>query len=150
MLLCVWIEWIILSVSLDFDGVLNFLYRVNDLMKIKQGLFLLRVNKTLFSSEQISFLQEEFSVLPSQQVQDVYLEDVLYNLLGFIFRENEKSGLVSQRNICNHVGISKVTAQKRIENLLKRGLVISRKRGRSKFLHVTDKGKELLHQRKTI
>jgi PAS domain S-box-containing protein len=133
-----------------FDRVLNFLYRVNDLMKIKQGLFLLRVNKTLFSSEQISFLQEEFSILPSQQMQDVSLEDMMYNLLSFIFKENEKNSLVSQKNICNHFGIVKVTAQKRIEDLLEKGLIISRKRGRSKFLHVTDKGKELLHRRKTI
>jgi PAS domain S-box-containing protein len=133
-----------------FDRVLNFLYRVNDLMKIKQGLFLLRVNKTLFSSEQISFLQEEFSMLPSQQMQDVSLEDMMYNLLSFIFKENEKNSLVSQKNICNHFGIVKVTAQKRIEDLLEKGLIISRKRGRSKFLHVTDKGKELLHRRKTI
>ena len=133
-----------------FDRVLEFLYRVNDLMKIKQGLFLLRVNKTLFSSEQISFLQEEFSMLPSQQMQDVSLEDMMYNLLSFIFKENEKNSLVSQKNICNHFGIVKVTAQKRIEDLLEKGLIISRKRGRSKFLHVTDKGKELLHRRKTI
>jgi len=133
-----------------FDRVLDFLYRVNDLMRMKQGLFLLRVNKTLFSSEQISFLQEEFSMLPSQQMQDVSLEDMMYKLLSFIFKENEKSSLVSQRNICNHFGISKVTAQKRIEDLLNKGLIISRKRGRSKFLHVTDKGKELLHRRKTI
>ena len=133
-----------------FDRVLDFLYRVNDLMRIKQGLFLLRVNKTLFSSEQVCFLQEEFSMLPSQQMQDVHLEDVLYNVLGFIFKENEKNSLVSQKNICNHLGIVKVTAQKRIENLLKKELIISRKHGRSKFLHVTDKGKELLHQRKTI
>jgi len=133
-----------------FDRVLNFLYRVNDLMRMKQGLFLLRVNKTLFSNEQFSFLQEEFSMLPSQQMQDVSLEDVMYDLLGFIFKENEKNSLVSQRNICNHFGSAKVTAQKRIEDLLNKGLVISRKRGRSKFLHVTDKGKELLHQKKTI
>ena len=133
-----------------FDRVLNFLYRVNDLMKIKQGLFLLRVNKTLFSSEQVCFLQEEFNMLPSQQLQDVSLEDVMYNLLGFIFKENEKNSLVSHKNICNHFGIVKVTAQKRIKDLLKKGLIISRKRGRSKLLHMTDKGKELLHQRKTI
>ena len=133
-----------------FDRVLDFLYRVNELIRMKQGLFLLRVNKTLFSNEQVSFLQEEFSILPSQVMQDLYLDDVLYDLFIFIFKENEKSSLVSHKNICNHVGISKVTAQKRIENLLKRGLVISRKRGRSKFLHVTDKGKELLYRRKTI
>ncbi len=89
-------------------------------------------------------------MLPSQQIQDVSLENVMYDLLGFIFKENEKNSLVSHKNICNHFGIVKVTAQKRIENLLKKELVISRKHGRSKFLHVTDKGKELLHRRKTI
>jgi len=117
---------------------------------MKKGLFLLRVNRTLFSNEQFSFLHEEFSILPPQQKRDLYLEDMLYDLFIFIFKENENSSLVSHKTICDHFGIVKVTAHKRIESLLKKGLIISRKRGRSKFLYVTDKGKELLHQRKTI
>jgi len=133
-----------------FDRVLNFLYRVNDLTRITQGLFLIRLNKMLFSDEQINFLQEEFSMLPSHQMQDMYIEDVLYDLFVYIFKKNEKNSLVSHKNICDHFGIVKVTAQKRIENLLKKGLIISQKRGRSKFLHVTDKGKDLLRLRKTI
>ncbi len=139
-----------LITQFGFGKVLNFLYRVNELTIMKQGLFLLRVNKMLFSNEQVSFLQEEFNMLPSQQIRDMYLEDVLYDLFVFIFKENEKNSLVSHKNVCDHFGIVKVTAQKRIEDLLKKGLIISRKRGRSKFLYVTDKGKELLNRRKTI
>jgi len=89
-------------------------------------------------------------MLPSHQMQDMYIEDVLYDLFVYIFKKNEKNSLVSHKNICDHFGIVKVTAQKRIENLLKKGLIISQKRGRSKFLHVTDKGKDLLRLRKTI
>ena len=139
-----------LIIQFGFDRVLNFLYRVNELIGMKKGLFLLRVNRTLFSNEQFSFLHEEFSILPPQQKRDLYLEDMLYDLFIFIFKENENSSLVSHKTICDHFGIVKVTAHKRIESLFKKGLIISRKRGRSKFLYVTDKGKELLHQRKTI
>jgi len=133
-----------------FDRVLNFLYQVNDLIRRTKSLFLLRVNKMLLSNEKISYLQEEFSMLPSHQMQNQYLDNTLYDLLVFIFKENKKNSLVSHKNICDHFGIVKVTAQKRIEGLLSKGLIASRKSGRSKFLHMTDKGKELLNQRKTI
>ena len=133
-----------------FDGVLDFLYKVNDLIGKNHALFLLRVNKTLFSREQNCFLQEEFSSLPTHQMDNVHLVDRLYDILEYVLKENEKNRLISQRNICSHVEISKVTAQKRINNLIKKELIISRKRGRSKYLHVTDKGKELLHRSKSM
>lgn len=134
----------------DFNEVLNFLYHLNDIIRTHNALLLVRFNRSLLTLEQLGYLSEEFSTLPSQQITDVYLEDFLYNLLDFIFKENSKNVFVSQKHICSHFSISKATAQKRIEHLQTQGLIISQKHGRSKFLYVSDKGKELLRQRKAI
>jgi len=134
----------------DFNEVLNFLYHLNDIIRKQHALLLVRFNRALISSEQLGYLSEEFSTLPSQQINDVYLEDFLYNILDYIFKENSKNVFVSQKHICSHFSISKATAQKRIEHLHTYGLIISQKHGRSKFLYVSDKGKELLRQRKAI
>lgn len=130
----------------SFHEVLNTLYGLADLIKQEQGILLLRVNKLLFTPEQYAFLQEEFSKLPSQEIQYVHLQDDEFHILEYIHEQNQKNSLTSQKHICQHYSISKVTAQKRLEELLTKGLIISKKQGRSKFLYVTDKGREILQK----
>jgi len=130
----------------SFHDVLNTLYRIADIIKQKQGLLLLRVNKLLFTPEQYAFLQEEFNKLPSREIQHVHLRDDEYSILQYIYEQNQKNSLISQKHICNQYSISKVTSQKRLEELLGKGLIISKKQGRSKFLYATEKGKELLQR----
>ncbi len=130
----------------SFHEALNTLYGLADLIKQEQGILLLRVNKLLFTPEQYAFLQEEFSKLPSKEIQYVHLQDDEFHVLEYICEQNQKNSLISQKHICQHFSISKVTAQKRLEELLTKGLIISKKQGRSKFLYVTDKGRELLQK----
>lgn len=130
----------------SFHEVLNTLYSIADLIKQEQGILLLRVNKLLFTPEQYAFLQEEFNKLPAQEIQYVHLKDDEFYILQYVYEQNQKNSLVSQKHICNHYSISKVTAQKRLEQLLSKSLILSRKQGRSKFLHVTDKGREILQK----
>ena len=133
----------------SFSEVLNTLYKIIDIIKQQKGILLLRINKLPFTSEQYAFLNEEFNAIPSKELKNVGLEDVVYGILRHIWQQNTKNILVIQRDICTHFKISKITAQKRIEDLSTKELVISKKQGRSKYLYATDKGKELL-QKHTI
>ena len=74
----------------------------------------------------------------------------MYGILRYVWQQNTKNILVIQRDICTHFKISKITAQKRIEDLLNKELVITKKQGRSKYFYATDKGKELLQKHTTI
>lgn len=133
-----------------FENVLSMLYRLNDLVSLKKAILLVRINKTLFSSEQIAYLNEEFSIMPSKQLNNIFLGADENKLLTFIQIENKKNRMINQKDICNHLNISKVTAQKRIEELEEKGLVTSKLRGRSKYIYLTDKGKEILHRRQVL
>ncbi len=134
----------------SFNEVLSTLYKIIDLIKQQQGLLLLRINKLLFTPAQYAFLKEEFNTIPSKELKSIGLEDGVYDILHYIWQQNTKNRLVIQRDICSHCKISKITAQKRIEDLLNKNLVITKKQGRSKYLHATDKGKELLKRQATI
>jgi len=138
-----------LIIHFGFQQIMNLLYQVNDHIRSKQGLFLLKVNKSLFSSEQIVFLQEEFNTLPLKQIKgEEYLEDTISDILRFIYKKNERNSFVSQKNICSYFGFSKENARHQIEGLVKKGFLSTRTVSRSTYLYVTDKGKEMLQQQK--
>jgi predicted transcriptional regulator len=99
---------------------------------------------------QMAILQEEFLKLPSQRIEDVQLEETLFEILNYIHNENNRNVLVTHSKIEKTFSISKVTNQKRIESLIGLGLIFSRKQGKAKMLHVTEKGKKLLAQRYVV
>jgi len=134
----------------SFNEVLSTLYKIIDIIKQRQGILLLRTNKLLFTVEQYEFLQEELNKIPSKELENVGLEDAGYKILHYIWQQNTKNRVVTQKHVCAHCNISKITAQKRIEDLLTKELVLSKKQGRSKHLHATDKGKELLQKHSTL
>lgn len=138
-----------LIIHFGFQQIMNLMYRVNDLIRLKQSLFLLKVNKSLFSNEQIVYLQEEFNTLPLQQIEEREpLEETISDILRYISKKNEKNSLVSQKNICSYFGFSKEKAKHQIEVLVKNGYLSTRTISRSTYLYVTQKGREMLQQQK--
>jgi len=133
-----------------FEEVLTVLYTINDLIQSYNGLFFLRVNSNILTKENIGFLYEEFLQLPSQQIDNLTLTQELFDVLRYIQQENSNHKIVIQSHICKNLYLSKVTVQKRIDILLKKGLILTKKKGRANQLLITEKGKTVLHQRKTI
>ncbi len=129
-----------------FEPVLSILYRINDIIRKKQAILLLQINNELLNETQYELLKEEYQLLPSKEIKEIYLDDSLLEMLAHIYEENQSNTRVYQKNLCSQLSISKVTAQKRIDALIEKDLVFSRKQGRIKNLFITDKGKELLHK----
>jgi PAS domain S-box-containing protein len=134
----------------SFEEVMGMLYKLNDLTQQHKALFLLRINKLLFSEDQVEILKEEFSSLPYRHGEKVFLNEDLYNILQYIATQNEKNSLVSHTKLSHMFSISRVTTQKRIEELVEQNLLLSKKQGRSKFLFITDAGRELLRKREAL
>lgn len=137
-----------LIIHFGFQQIMNWLYRVNDIIRSKQGLFLLKANRSLFSNEQIVYLQEEFNVLNLQQIERREpFEDTIFDILKYVSKKNEKTSLVSQKNISSYFGFSKENVRHKIEGLVKNGYLSTRTISRSTYLYITDKGKEMLQQK---
>ncbi len=139
------IEYLIINSS--FESIIKNIYRLNDMIKKHNCLLLLRINSSLLDKTQMAILKEELQRLPEQQIDDVQLEETLFEILDYILIESKRNFLVSYSKIGDKFSISKVTTQKRIELLLENGLIFSKKQGRIKTLHITDKGKNLLNNR---
>jgi predicted transcriptional regulator len=142
------VEYLIINSS--FENVIKNIYRLNDMIKEHNCLLLIRINPALIDKTQMAILKEELNELPERQIDDVQLEETLFEILEYIQIENKRNAIVSYSRIGKQFTISKVTTQKRIESLLEKGLIFSKKQGRIKTLYITDKGKNLLTQRTII
>jgi PAS domain S-box-containing protein len=133
----------------DFETMMKGFYKLHDLVNQHDAILIICINKEMFTPKQFSMLKEEFDRLPSQQITEVYLDTNLYEILNYVFMENNINKIVTQMKICKYLSISKVTSQKRIKELIEKNLLTSKNAGRSKHLFITEKGKELLKNWKT-
>ena len=142
------IEYFIVNSS--FESVIKNIYRLNDMISKHNCLLLLRTNPLLLDKTQMAILKEEIQEIPERQIDDVQLEETLFDILNYIQIENRRNALVSHSMIGKQFSISKVTTQRRIESLLEKGLIFSKKQGRIKTVYIAEKGKTLLSHRSTI
>ena len=83
--------------------------------------------------------------MPSQRIDAIELDDQEYGVLTFIDKQNKNNVLVSFKKISQEFSISKVTTAKRLNMLDDRGLIFIKKQGKSKTVHISDKGKLMLN-----
>jgi CTP-dependent riboflavin kinase len=98
----------------------------------------------------MALLKEELQLIPSQKIENLELEEYLYIILKFIHDQNRQNILVSYRKISQKFSISKVTTAKRLNILKEKELIFVKSHGKAKSVHISEKGKTLLHKRKVI
>ncbi|MFO8077628.1 MAG: PAS domain S-box protein, partial [Thermoplasmatota archaeon] len=130
-----------------FDEVLTTLYDINEIISDSSIMLLLYFDPQLFASDELAILQNEFEPLPSKKVEDIKIKDELFDILTFIEKENKKNALVSLKKIMSQFNIVYYTASKRVKQLVDEGLVFTKKYGKSRVVHLTEKAKTLLTHR---
>jgi len=108
---------------------------------------IIQINSSIFSKKQLSLLKEELTLFEESSIEDISLERTLYEMLSFIYEQNQKNVVVSYGTVAKKFGISKVTNGKRVAELERKGLVSISLKGRMKSIQVTKKGEDLLQQR---
>lgn len=137
-----------LLANLAFEGFLRTLFEVDDIITANKAVMLVRLDPSLLDSTRMAYVENELCLLPSQKIDDIILGDELYELLRYVYEQNQSSALVSLKKIMSKFQISYVTAAKRIESLENDGLVYVKKQGKLRTPYITDKGKSLLHKRR--
>ena len=130
-----------------FEKVMKLLYQLNGLCKSYDAILFVRVNPHILLPYQFKLIQEELSILPKRMKQDDELGSRLYELLEFIYLNNQKNVLISYKMIGRQFSITKVTTARRVEQLMDRGLIIVQRKGRMKTVQITREGKRLLQKR---
>lgn len=135
---------------LCFEDVIKSIYKINDIISNNNSIFLLRINPNILKTQQFAMIQEEMDALPSKTVDNIQIKDELFDILHFIYKHNLNNSLVTFKRIGKEFSIVNYTVAKRINKLESEGLIFIRKIGRSKTVHISDKGKTLLHKRQSI
>ncbi len=131
----------------SFESVLHLIYRLMSRIAQKKAVLIIQINPSVFSKKQLNLLKEELTLFEESSVEDVSLEQSLYQMLSFIYEQNQKNVIVSYGSVAKKFNISKVTNGKRVAELKRKGLVSISLKGRMKSILVTKKGEDLLLQR---
>jgi len=134
----------------SFEEFIRALYRINNILAINNAIFLVRINPNSVDKRQMEIIKEELLPLPSQKIENIAIEDKLYEILNFIQRQNQDNMLVTYSKIGYEFSISKATTSKYLNLLSEKDLVFIERDGKSKTLLITEKGKTLLHKRMSI
>ena len=134
----------------SFEEFINVCYEISDIVSQSQSIFLLSLTESILEEKQVAIFESEFEALPSRNVNDIKMKDELFEIIQYIYDENRKNSLVSFKKLMSKFNIVYYTASKRVEKLSGDGLVFTKKYGKSRIVHLTEKGKTLLQRRKTI
>jgi predicted transcriptional regulator len=126
---------------------MNAIYKINDIISRNKAVMLLRVNSKILNNQQFVIIKEELKALPGRTVEDIELDDNLFDILKFVYDQNKHNIMVTYQKISKEFSISKVTTGKRINILKDKNLISIEIKGRSKSVNLTDNGNELLNRR---
>jgi predicted transcriptional regulator len=98
----------------------------------------------------MAIFENEFQLLPSQKLDNLILDDVLYDMVKYVYEQNQSNSMVSIKKIITKSNVAYSTAAKRLDLLEEKGLIFIKKQGKFQTVYATEKGKALLHKRQTV
>jgi len=132
----------------SFEKVMDVLYEINDLVAKNKCLLLLRIDPETLEKTQIALIENELQLLPSQKIEGLTIEDEVYDILRFIYEQNQNNAIVPIKKIMSRFTLAYSTVAKRLQVLVTKGLIFTKKQGKSRTVTISDKGKTFLHKRK--
>jgi len=133
----------------SFEKVMDVLYEINDHIAKNKCLLLLRIDPATIEKTQMALIENELQLLPSQKIEGLTIEDEVYDILRFIYEQNQNNAIVPIKKIMGQFKLAYSTVAKRLQVLETKGLIFTKKQGKSRTVTISDKGKTFLHKRQT-
>lgn len=134
----------------SFDKVMDIVYDINDLIAKNKCLLLLRIDPATIEKTQMALIENELQLLPSQKIEGLIIEDEVYDILRFIYEQNQNNAIVPIKKIMGRFTLAYSTVAKRLQVLEVKGLIFTKKQGKSRTVTISDKGKTFLHKRPAL
>lgn len=123
-----------------FDDVLASIQRMRDIAYLRRNIILISVDRTTLTDIEYAHLSKECkTIIP---LQSESLPSSLYNILRFVYRQNNIGLKPSYGSISKELNISQPTTRKRINILVTNGYVREMVRGRIKSVELAERGKQ--------
>jgi PAS domain S-box-containing protein len=134
----------------SFEKFIDALYQINDLVLNSKLIVVLRIDPSIVDTNQMAIFENEFQLLPSQKLEGLILDDVLYDMLKYVYEQNQSNSMVTIKKIITKSNVAYSTAAKRLDLLEDKGLIFIKKQGKFQTVYATEKAKALLHKRQTV
>ena len=131
----------------SFEQFIDSLYKINDIVSNNKAILLVYLNPSFMDTNQLSMIEEELHQLPGHKIDSILIEDELYDILKFVYTQNQKNSMVFFKKISTELLVDKKTVSKRLKILTDQGLVSIKKQGRLKTVYLSEKGKALFFKR---
>jgi len=131
----------------SFDTFISAMYTLNEIIMNNKSMMFVRFDPGILNDYQLAVVENELQALPSQKIKGITLEDSVYEILKFIYQQNQNNALVPFKKVMSKFKISYSTAAKRLEGLEEKGLIFTRRQGKLRAIYISEKGKTLLHKR---
>jgi len=131
----------------SFEKLISMIYEINDLISKYKSILFIRIDPTTIDEQRFAIFENELQALPSQKIEGLIIEDEAYDILKYIYEENQLSSLVSYKKVMKKFKIAYLTAANKLEVLEEKGLIITKREGKLRTIYITEKGKTLLHKR---
>jgi PAS domain S-box-containing protein len=133
----------------SFDDFIKLLYDVNDIIAKNKSILFVRIDPSIIDNNQMALIENELLILPGQKTEDLIIEDDVYDILKYVSEQNTDNAIVSVKKVMIRFSITYVTAASKLNSLETKGLIMTKKQGKLRAIFITEKGKKLLHKRKT-
>jgi PAS domain S-box-containing protein len=133
----------------SFEKFLDALYEINEVVAINHSIMFIRIDPSIIDKNKMAIIENELHKLPSQKIEGITLQDSVYDMLKFIYEQNQNNALVPYKKVMSRFKIAYSTAAKRLENLENKGLIFTKRQGKLRTVYISEKGKTLLHKRET-
>jgi len=131
----------------SFEKFVDALYQINETVAKNHSLIFIRFDPSIINENQMSIIENELHKLPSQKIEGITLQDSVYDMLKFIYEQNQNNALVPYKKVMSRFKIAYSTAAKRLEELENKGLIFTKRQGKLRTVYISEKGKTLLHKR---
>jgi PAS domain S-box-containing protein len=131
----------------SFEKFIDALYQIDEIVAKNRSLMFIRFDPSIINENQMAIIENELHKLPSQKIEGITLEDSVYNMLKFIYEQNQNNALVPYKKVMSRFKIAYSTAAKRLEELENKGLIFTKRQGKLRTVYISEKGKTLLHKR---
>jgi len=125
----------------NFRKILSFVQTLREIAYLKDHVVILSVDPFTLGQKELRQIEKE--ALPVEPLYKAKLSEELFEVLKTVFEQNLKGVNPSHAKVGQQIGASKPTTRKRIRTLINYGYLEESKKGRSKVVCLTEKGRIL-------
>ncbi len=132
-----------LALEKSFEEVVHLLHHLKDVVAGKETLIIVSLNPDLIEERKRKAIEAELIDLFGASLPE-HLVEADIKLLKFVNGKNTMNLVVSYKDISKLLNITKPTTRAKLSHLISLGLLQVEKRGRTKALKITAKGRRLV------